>query len=364
MKFTSVASTIVAQTLPAWVLSDKSVSSNHWAQHHEEDTSTTKTTRVNASRFLATTLQKEEQEFATTPTLATVMRSRKTAGLRRRLSGGLWQNRHPSPRLLTTNDTSSTALGPSLKACDPLSADVDIGILSCGESLECVVDPASHLGGSCVVPLSTTGNIAAYSTNDTVSRTDCPATFEFDQDKNCCIPVRTYDSCHFCDDNSTFYPDHAVFKMAFCCDEVHLESLFSGAFYNFCGEVKGYPDLIQFEIGSCRYVQSLFSDAFCAKYAAAYAPYCCSPVPTKEPAVSSSPTSSPSAATAATKEPVVSSSPPTSSPLAATTATKEPAVVSSSPTGTAAGAWSSTRSTLVSIIGPITVAAGALLMNE
>jgi hypothetical protein len=125
--------------------------------------------------------------------------------------------------------------------------------------------------------------IAAY-LNDTIPSEDCPAAFQLAQDENCCTPVRTYDSCDFCGGDATFYPDNWVFK-----------------------------------IGSCSYVQSLFSDAFCSQYTPIYAPLCCGPVP--EGSAGSSPTSPPSSA-------------------------------------------STSRSTLVTIMGLTTVAAGALVMNE
>ena len=101
MKFTIAASTILAQTLPARILSDESVSSNRWTHHQEEDASTPTSTAGDVSQFLAT-LQKEQQ-LTTTAT-----------GLRKRLSG-LLQDRRRESRKLLTND-ASTALGPSTKA--------------------------------------------------------------------------------------------------------------------------------------------------------------------------------------------------------------------------------------------------------
>ena len=37
-----------------------------------------------------------------------------------------------------------------MKTCDPLSEDLDIGVLSCGSGYECVEDEASVLGGFCL----------------------------------------------------------------------------------------------------------------------------------------------------------------------------------------------------------------------
>ena len=144
---------------------------------------------------------------------------------------------------------------------------------------------------------------ASYGTNETMPDEACLAAVQLAQDDSCCTPVRTYDSCNFCGE-ATFYPDNWVYK-----------------------------------VGSCSYVQSLFSEAFCAKYTPVYAPFCCGPAPE-----SSEPTEE------ATKAPAGSSStsPP---PSAAATVT--------------AGWFPRTRgSTLVSIMMGLTaVAAGSLMMN-
>ena len=424
MKLTIAAGTILAQTLPGRVLSDKSVSSHRWT-HYQEEGTTKNTAGEDVSQILGT-LQKQRK--VSTP------KSTRTTSARKRISR-LLQDRRQSRTLLTNN--TSNGGGPSTKACDPLSTDADIGLLSCGRYYMCVANEASRLGGNCVTwppgivlddgycnvcshgtglaqerydiiiedtesgyggktcrditeavysigadrcpavskaaieagcckgacdlcvigqkipeendnitinsPMAgfenaTCGSlwmtsyfystfdredcpmlrqvakdagccaqyecrtcgprssifddssdgskcadlkIAAY-LNDTIPSEDCPAAFQLAQDENCCTPVRTYDSCDFCGD-ATFYPDNWVFK-----------------------------------IGSCSYVQSLFSDAFCSQYTPIYAPLCCGPVP--EGSAGSSPTS----------------------PLSSA---------------------STSRSTLVTIMGLTTVAAGALVMN-
>ena len=446
MKFTIAASTILAQTLPARALSDKSVSSNRWPHHQEEEDVSSPGTAGDIFQFLSA-LQKEPQLMATT-----------TTNLRKRLSGLLQDRRRESRKLLTNN--TSTTLGPSTKPCEPTFTDADIGHLACGWRLTCVVDEASRMGGTCValppgallpngscdicshgmgisqlqydiiiedvesgyggktckdiieaayfnmtidadrcpgvskaaleagcckpvcdlckigqkipeendniavnVPIAGNANTtcgslwkasywyaaidvescprirqaamdagccaqyecitcgfrsyirgdssaaskcadvktAAYVLNATISSEVCSAALQLAQDEDCCTPVRTYDSCDFCGE-ATFYPDNWVFK-----------------------------------IGSCSYIQSLFSEAFCAKYTPVYAPFCCGPVPE-----GTEPTEE------ATKEPAGSS--PTSPPSSAATMTMT---------------WASTgRSALVSImIGLTAIAAEALMMN-
>jgi hypothetical protein len=85
-------------------------------------------------------LQKEQKQV-------TAKTSSHTNNVRKRLSG-LLQDRRQSRRLLTNN--TRTAPGPRVKACDPSSADADIGLLSCGHIVECVVNEASSLGGYCI----------------------------------------------------------------------------------------------------------------------------------------------------------------------------------------------------------------------
>jgi hypothetical protein len=117
MKSTIAASTILAQTLPTRILSDEIVPFNRWTQHQEEDTTTATSTGVDFSQFLAM-LQKEQKQVTTKS-------SSRATNVRKRLSR-LLQDRRQSRRPLTNKAT--TAPGPSVKACDPSSADADIGL--------------------------------------------------------------------------------------------------------------------------------------------------------------------------------------------------------------------------------------------
>jgi len=64
---------------------------------------------------------------------------------RRQRAGGHTRRGRP------LSNTPSTA---SIRSCDPLSEDPDVGILSCDPGYECIIDPTNPMGGLCSSSLS------------------------------------------------------------------------------------------------------------------------------------------------------------------------------------------------------------------